>query len=334
MLYLDYSRKAGEWIPNEHGGNENLGALRFLRQLNETVYAEFPDVQTFAEESTSWPMVSRPTSIGGLGFGLKWDMGWMHDTLQYFQRDPVHRRYAQDELTFRMVYAFTENFALPLSHDEVVHGKRSLLGKMPGDRWQQLANLRALFGYQYGMPGKKLLFMGDDMAAETEWDHDGQLPWWLLDRPEHEGVRRWVETLNRLHRSEPALHELDFDPAGFEWVDASDAPASVFAFLRRPRRGDEGTPVTPGARDVLVVANLTPVPRSGYAVGVPTGGFWVELANSDAEVHGGSGWGNLGGVAAVEPGTHGRPFALPLTLPPLGVVYLAPQSRSGDGLTP
>ncbi|HEY5156203.1 MAG TPA: 1,4-alpha-glucan branching protein GlgB, partial [Acidimicrobiales bacterium] len=287
MLYLDYSREAGEWIPNEHGGNENLGALGFLKQLNETVYAAFPDVQTFAEESTSWPMVSRPTDMGGLGFGLKWDMGWMHDTLEYFERNPIYRRYAQGELTFRMVYAFTENFTLPLSHDEVVHGKGSLLAKMPGDRWQQLANLRALYGYQYGMPGKKLLFMGDDLAAEIEWDHDGQLPWWLLDRPEHEGVRRWVETLNRLHRSEPALHEVDFEAAGFEWIDASDTAASVVSFLRRPRRDPSGTPVTPGARDVLVVANLTPVPRTDYAVGVPHGGWWEELANSDALDHGG-----------------------------------------------
>ena len=326
MLYLDYSRKEGEWIPNEHGGNENLGALRFLKQLNETVYAAFPDVQTFAEESTSWPMVSRPTDMGGLGFGLKWDMGWMHDTLEYFERNPVYRRYAQGELTFRLVYAFTENFTLPLSHDEVVHGKGSLLAKMPGDRWQQLANLRSLFGYQYGMPGKKLLFMGDDLASEMEWDHDSQLPWWLLDRPDHEGVRRWVETLNRLHRSEPALHELDFDPAGFEWVDASDAAASVVSFLRKPRRDRGGAPLTTGGRDVLVVANLTPVPRTGYDIGVPTGGRWAELANSDATDHGGSGWGNLGGVTAVVRGTHGRPFTLPLTLPPLGVVFLAPEA--------
>ena len=320
MLYLDYSRKDGEWIPNEFGGNENLGALRLLKKLNETVYADFPDVQMFAEESTAWPMVSRPTDMGGLGFGLKWDMGWMHDTLDYFEKDPIHRRYVQDELTFRMVYAFTENYTLPLSHDEVVHGKGSLLAKMPGDRWQQLANLRALFGYQYGQPGKKLLFMGDDMAVENEWNHDAELSWAVLDDPAHEGVRRWVETLNGLLRSEPALHELDFDPSGFEWIDASDTAASVIAFLRHPR-GDTGRPV-------LVVCNLTPVPRSGYRVGVPTGGRWAELANSDAEPYGGSGWGNQGGVDAVQPGQHGRPFALALTLPPLGVVFLAPQPNT------
>jgi 1,4-alpha-glucan branching enzyme len=334
MLYLDYSREDGAWIPNEHGGNENLGALRFLKKLNETVYADYPDVQTFAEESTAWPMVSRPTDMGGLGFGLKWDMGWMHDTLDYFEKDPIHRRYAQDELTFRMVYAFTENYTLPLSHDEVVHGKGSLLSKMPGDRWQQLANLRALFGYQYGQPGKKLLFMGDDMAVENEWNHDAELPWSVLDNPDHEGVRRWVETLNGLLRSEPALHELDFEPAGFEWVDASDTASSVLAFLRRPRRERErvatvARPERPGERearrDVLVVCNLTPVPRSGYQVGVPSGGRWLELANSDAETYGGSGWGNFGGVDSVEPGMHGRSFSLALTLPPLGVVFLAPE---------
>ncbi len=318
MLYLDYSRGAGEWEPNEHGGNENLGALRFLKKLNETVYAAFPDVQTFAEESTAWPMVSRPTDMGGLGFGLKWDMGWMHDTLEYFERDPVYRRYAQGELTFRTVYAFTENFTLPLSHDEVVHGKGSLLAKMPGDRWQQLANLRCLLGYQYGQPGKKLLFMGDDMAVEMEWDHDSFLPWWLLDRPDHEGIRRWVETLNGLVRREPALHQLDFEPAGFEWVDASDAAASVLSFLRRPREG----------RDVLVVANLTPVPRRGYSVGVPHGGRWEELANSDAELYGGSGWGNFGGVDAEPVAMHGRPCSLPLVLPPLSVMFWAPTPTS------
>jgi 1,4-alpha-glucan branching enzyme len=317
MLYLDYSRNEGEWIPNEHGGNENLGALRFLKVLNETVYADFPDVQMVAEESTAWPMVSRPTSIGGLGFGLKWDMGWMHDTLAYFERDPIHRRHHQDELTFRMVYAFTENFCLPLSHDEVVHGKGALLSKMPGDRWQRLANLRALLGYQYAQPGKQLLFMGSELAAETEWNHDDELPWGLLADDGNRGVRDWITHLNHLHRSEPALHEVDFDAAGFEWVDAADTASSVLGFLRWPADRDHGRPV-------LVVANLTPVPRHPYVVGVPRGGRWDELANSDASAYSGSGWGNLGAVGATATTTHGRPFSVELTLPPLSIIFLAP----------
>jgi 1,4-alpha-glucan branching enzyme len=324
MLYLDYSRRAGEWIPNEHGGNENLGALRFLKKLNETVYADFPDVQTIAEESTAWPMVSRPTEYGGLGFGLKWDMGWMHDTLSYFEQDPVHRRYHQGELTFRMVYAFTENFCLPLSHDEVVHGKGSLLGKMPGDHWQRLANLRALYGYQYGQPGKKLLFMGAELAQDTEWNHDHPLPWSLLDRPDHRGIQAWVRHLNEMHRAEPALHEDDVTPAGFEWVDASDTGASVLSWLRHPRDDGRGAP---GGRPVLVVCNLTPVPRSGYRIGVPRGGVWNELANSDAVEFGGSGMGNLGRVQAQELAAHGRAWSLSLTLPPLGVLMFAPEGR-------
>jgi 1,4-alpha-glucan branching enzyme len=324
MLYLDYSRRAGEWIPNEHGGNENLGALRFLKKLNETVYADFSDVQTIAEESTAWPMVSRPTEYGGLGFGLKWDMGWMHDTLSYFEQDPVHRRYHQGELTFRMVYAFTENFCLPLSHDEVVHGKGSLLGKMPGDHWQRLANLRALYGYQYGQPGKKLLFMGAELAQDTEWNHDHPLPWSLLDRPDHRGIQAWVRHLNELHRAEPALHEDDVTPAGFEWVDASDTGASVLSWLRHPRDDGRGAP---GGRPVLVVCNLTPVPRSGYRIGVPRGGVWDELANSDAVEFGGSGMGNLGRVQAQELPAHGRAWSLSLTLPPLGVLMFAPEGR-------
>jgi len=325
MLYLDYSRQPGEWIPNEHGGNENLGALRFLKKLNETVYADFPDVQTIAEESTAWPMVSRPTSMGGLGFGMKWDMGWMHDTLRYLEREPVHRRHHQGELTFRMVYAFTENFCLPLSHDEVVHGKGSLLRKMPGDRWQRLANLRALYGYQYGQPGKQLLFMGAELAQETEWDHDGSLPWWLLERPDHRGVQAWVAHLNHLHRREPALHERDFTADGFQWIDASDVEASVLSWLRHPARDDNGRPLTPGGREVLVVCNFTPVPRTGYHVGVPRGGHWEEIGNSDAAEFGGSGVGNLGGLDAVHHPAHGHAWSLPLTLPPLGVLFLAPQ---------
>jgi 1,4-alpha-glucan branching enzyme len=324
MLYLDYSREAGEWIPNEHGGNENLGALRFLKKLNETVYRDFGDVQVFAEESTAWPMVSRPIEFGGLGFGLKWDMGWMHDTLRYFEREAVYRRYHQDELTFRMVYAFTENFCLPLSHDEVVHGKGSLLSKMTGDRWQRLANLRSLYGYQYGQPGKKLLFMGAELAQETEWDHDGSLSWWLLDDPDHAGIQAWVRDLNRLHRLEPALHQVDFEPAGFQWVDASDSAASVLAFLRHPRPGAEGVPDAHAGREVLVVCNFTPVRRDGYAIGVPRPGRWVELANSDAAEYGGSGAGNGGAVDATDEGRHGFAWSLPLTLPPSAVLFLAP----------
>jgi 1,4-alpha-glucan branching enzyme len=339
MLYLDYSREAGEWIPNEFGGNENLGALRFLKQLNESIYREFPDVQTVAEESTAWPMVSRPTHVGGLGFGFKWDMGWMHDTLEYLSEDPIHRRYHHNRITFRSIYAFSENYVLPLSHDEVVHGKGSLLGKMPGDEWQRFANLRLLFGYQWAQSGKKLLFMGSEIADEREWNHDYALPWHLLDVPAHAGVHRWITDLNALYRSEPALHELDCDAAGFEWVDASDSEASVVSFLRLPRftppasspqpGGPEALPpVFPGAgarRPVLVVANFTPVPREEYLIGVPTGGRWTELANSDGEAYGGTGWGNLGGVEAREAPMHGRPFSLPLVLPPLGLLMLAPE---------
>jgi len=317
MLYLDYSREEGEWIPNEHGGNENLGALRFLKQLNETLYREFPDTQTMAEESTAWPMVSRPTYVGGLGFGFKWDMGWMHDTLEYLQYDPIHRRHHHDQLTFRALYAFSENYVLPLSHDEVVHGKGSLLGKMPGDRWQRFANLRLLYGYQFGQPGKKLLFMGDEIAQDIEWDHDRELSWSVLDDPMHEGVRAWIAHLNDLHRLEPALHELDCDPEGFAWVDASDTASSVMSFLR--------IAANPVARPVLVVTNSTPVPREHYSVGVPTGGRWIELANSDAEPYGGSGWGNMGGVSAIEEPMHGRPFSVPLVLPPLSVLFLSPE---------
>ncbi|MEJ5254176.1 MAG: 1,4-alpha-glucan branching protein GlgB [Acidimicrobiales bacterium] len=325
MLYLDYSRAEGEWVPNEYGGNENLGALRFLKQLNTVVYRDFPGIQTFAEESTAWPMVSRPVEVGGLGFGFKWDMGWMHDTLQYFAREPVYRRYHHDELTFRAVYAFTENFCLPLSHDEVVHGKGSLLHKMPGDRWQQFANLRLLYGYMFGLPGKKLLFMGDELAQPEEWNHDRELRWDLLDRDEHRQMLQWVTDLNRLLVGEPALHELDHDPAGFEWIDASDAASSVLSFLRLPRRDEPGGFVTPGAREVLVVCNFTPVPREGYRLGLPRHGRWVELANSDAEVYGGSGLGNGGGFDAEDVPFHARPASAPLTLPPLAVLLLAPE---------
>lgn len=312
MLYLDYSRKEGEWIPNEYGGRENLEAIAFLCRLNEEVYRSYPDVQTIAEESTAWPMVSRPTFAGGLGFGFKWDMGWMHDTLKYMARDPVHRRYHHDELTFRMLYAFTENFVLPLSHDEVVHGKRSLLEKMPGDEWQKFANLRLLYGYMYGQPGKKLLFMGSELAQRREWDHETSLDWHLLSDPLHRGVQRWVQDLNHLYRREPALHELDCAPEGFEWVVPDDRDHSVLVFLRKDRSG----------RMVLVACNFTPVPRSPYRVGVPRPGFWREVLNSDAHLYGGSGWGNYGGVRAEPIPSHGRPYSVDLTLPPLAAVFL------------
>jgi 1,4-alpha-glucan branching enzyme len=312
-LYLDYSRKPGQWVPNRYGGRENLDAIALFRRFNEAVYQEYPDAQTMAEESTAWPMVSRPTYLGGLGFGLKWDMGWMHDTLTYLARNPIHRRHHHNELTFRMVYAFSENFILPLSHDEVVHGKGSLLSKMAGDDWHKFANLRLLFGYQFGQPGKKLLFMGGEFGQGREWDHDRSLDWHLLEHPAHRGVQAWVADLNRLYRSEPALHELDCSPAGFEWVDCSDAESSVLSFLRKAR--------DPGA-SVLVVCNFTPVPRWGYRVGVPRGGLWKELLNSDGRNYGGSGLGNLGGVHAECTPFHGRPCSVQLTLPPLAVLFL------------
>ena len=314
MLYLDYSRKEGEWIPNPYGGCENLDAISFLRRFNQDVYKEHPDVVTVAEESTSWPMVSRPTYLGGLGFGMKWDMGWMHDTLRYFTKDPIHRHYHHNDLTFRYLYAFFENFVLPLSHDEVVHGKSSLLGKMPGDVWQKFANLRLLFGLMYSSPGKKLLFMGGEFGQWDEWHHERSLDWHLAQYDRHAGLQQWVADLNRLYRREPALHELDFDPAGFEWIDASDAQQSVISFLRRGRSTDDL---------FLVACNFTPVPRSNYGVGVPRGGFWREALNSDAAyAYGGSGWGNWGGVEATPVSVHGRPYSLTLQLPALAVVFL------------
>jgi 1,4-alpha-glucan branching enzyme len=317
MLYLDYSRKEGEWIPNRYGGRENLEAISFLRRVSEEVYKERPDIVTIAEESTAWPMVSRPTYVGGLGFGMKWDMGWMHDTLLYMGHDPVHRKYHHNKLSFRLVYAFTENFVLPLSHDEVVHGKGSLLGKMPGDTWQKFANLRALYGYMYGQPGKKLLFMGGEFGQWREWNHDDSLDWHLLENPPHAGLSRWVEELNALYRREPALHELDFDPAGFEWVDCNDAEQSVLTFLRKGRStGDI----------MLVVCNFTPVPRHNYRVGVPRGGFWREVLNSDAPEYGGSGQGNIGGVTAAPISAHGRLHTLTVVVPPLATVFF----RSGE----
>jgi 1,4-alpha-glucan branching enzyme len=311
MLYLDYGRKEGEWIPNQYGGNENLAAINFIRRMNQEVYQHYPATQTIAEESTSWPMVSRPNYLGGLGFGLKWDMGWMHDTLQYMSRDPVHRRYHQNKLTFRMIYAFYENFVLPLSHDEVVYGKGSLLGKMPGDRWQKFANLRALYGYMYAQPGKKMLFMGCEFGQPNEWAHDGSLQWDLLNNdPMHQGLKDWVSDLNQLYRNDPALHELDCDPGGFEWIDCDDAEHSVISLVRKGK----------STKDlILIVCNFTPVPRYSYRLGAPRAGFWQEVLNSDSGRYGGSNMGNLGGLETVPIPLHARPQSLTLILPPLSV---------------
>jgi 1,4-alpha-glucan branching enzyme len=313
MLYLDYSRRPGEWVPNVEGGRENLDAIRFLRWLNEVAYASTPGIQTYAEESTAWPQVSRPTSMGGLGFGYKWDMGWMHDTLEYFRHEPIHRQYHQDELTFRMVYAFSENFVLPLSHDEVVYGKGSLLGRMPGDRWQRFANLRLLYAYQTAQPGKKLLFMGGEFAQWNEWNHDTSLDWHLAAEPPHAGITAWVRALNRMYRSTPALHEGDTEPFGFEWVDHADHPQSVLSFLRRS---------ADGLRPVLAVFNFTPIPRDGYRLGVPVEGTWSLLENSDRTEYGGSGYGTNAPVSTEPSGLHGRPYSLALSLPPLGALFL------------
>jgi 1,4-alpha-glucan branching enzyme len=311
MLYLDYSRREGEWVPNKYGGNENLEAIDFLKHLNEVVYERYPDVQTFAEESTSWPMVSRPTYLGGLGFGLKWNMGWMHDTLAYFSVDPVYRKYHQGQVTFSIWYAFSENFILPLSHDEVVHGKGSLIGKMPGDEWQKFAGLRLLYGYMYTHPGKKLLFMGGEIGQWSEWNHDSSIDWDLLDYPKHSGLRLWIGDLNALYRREPALHRYDTSQEGFEWVDLHDEEQSVITFLRKK----------PGTGDVFLVScNFTPVPRRNYRIGVPGKGLWSEVLNSDAKTYGGSGQGNLGGVTATPVPSHNRSHSLSVTLPPLGVV--------------
>ncbi|HSF57359.1 MAG TPA: 1,4-alpha-glucan branching protein GlgB [Candidatus Binatia bacterium] len=316
MLYLDYARKPGEWIPNQYGGRENIEAIGFLRRLNEEVYKNYPDVQTIAEESTSWPMVSRPNYVGGLGFGLKWDMGWMHDTLAYMSQDPIYRRYHHNKLTFRMIYAFHENFVLPLSHDEVVYGKRSLIGKMPGDDWQKFANLRTLFGYMYAQPGKKLLFMGGEFGQWREWVHDGSLDWDLLNYPLHAGLQRWIQDLNRLYRSEPTLHEMDCDPAGFEWIDCDDADSSTVTLIRKGKSN---------ATMILVVCNFTPVPRYSYRLGSPRSGYWQEILNSDASEYGGSNMGNLGGVETVPVPLHGRPCSLTITLPPLSVGFFKNQ---------
>jgi 1,4-alpha-glucan branching enzyme len=312
MLYLDYARKEGEWIPNRYGGRENLEAIEFLRHLNLSVYRDYPDTTMIAEESTAWPMVSRPIEAGGLGFGLKWNMGWMHDTLKYMQQDPVNRKYHHGQLTFSLIYAFNENFVLPLSHDEVVYGKGSLIGKMPGDDWQAFANLRALYGYMWAHPGKKLLFMGGEFAQRREWTHEGELEWWVADRAEHAGVKRLMSDLNRTYIDEPALHKNDFSADGFEWVEVNNGEMSVLAFLRKAA----------GAAPVLVICNFTPVPRTNYTIGVPHAGKWRELLNTDARDYGGAGWGNLGAVETVPVSSHGRIDSLTLSLPPLSTLLL------------
>ena len=312
MLYLDYSRKEGEWIPNPFGGRENLDAIDFLRRFNMEVYKQHPDVQTIAEESTAWPMVSRPAYVGGLGFGLKWDMGWMNDTLQYIRHDPVHRKYHHNELTFRMIYAWHENFVLPLSHDEVVHGKGSLLGKMPGDLWQKFANLRVLYAYMYAQPAKKLLFMGGEFGQWAEWSHDNSLEWHLLEYESHSRLQHWVSDLNRTYRAERALFELDCEPAGFEWIDGSDSEQSVLSFMRKSKGEDE---------IIVAVFNFTPIPRHHYRVGVPYGGYWKEILNSDSQSYGGADFGNLGGADAEAITAHGRQYSLNLIVPPLGAIF-------------
>jgi 1,4-alpha-glucan branching enzyme len=319
MLYLDYGRSEGQWVPNRYGGKENIDAVHFLRALNEHVYAAFPDVTMIAEESTSWPQVSRPTYLGGLGFGLKWNMGWMHDTLNYMSLDPVFRNFHQNEITFSLVYAFAENFVLPFSHDEVVYGKGSMLRKMPGDDWQKFANLRLLYGYMFGHPGKKLLFMGNEFGQWSEWNHDASLEWHLLKEPFHAGAKQWVRDLNTLYRGQALLHEMDSDPAGFEWVDCTDFHRSIISFLRRGRNPNE---------QLLFVCNFTPVVRQNYRVGVPLDCYWKEILNSDAVLYGGSGQGNFGGLAAAPLPIHGRPFSLNMTLPPLGIVVFQPESHS------
>ncbi len=321
MLYLDYGRQDGQWIPNEYGGRENLEAIDFIRTLNETLYTAFPDILTIAEESTSWPMVTKPAYTGGLGFKMKWNMGWMHDTLEYFANDPVFRKYYHNRLTFSVWYAFTENFVLPLSHDEVVYGKLSLLEKMPGDDWQKFANLRLLFGYMYTYPGKKLVFMGGEFGQRQEWYHEEGLHWSLLDHPAHKNLQKWLAELNLLHRYEPILHSQDFNEQGFEWVDFSDQEKSIISFLRRSGQSK---------RAFLIVCNLTPVPRHNYRLGVPWSGFWREHLNSDAKEYGGSGQGNLGGCYSTPIPVHGYYNSLVLTLPPLSILILQYQASNRE----
>jgi 1,4-alpha-glucan branching enzyme len=314
MLYLDYSREDGEWTPNQFGGRENLDAVAFLQEMNATVYRRVPGAVTIAEESTAWPGVTRPTFLGGLGFGFKWNMGWMHDSLAYVRREAVHRQYHHNEMTFAMMYAYSERFVLPISHDEVVHGKASLAGKMPGDRWQQLANLRAYLGFMWAHPGKKLLFMGAEFAQSAEWASDRSLDWWLLEFAEHAGILAAVSDLNRVYRENPALWQLDDDPRGFEWIDANDALANVFTWLRRDAEGNA----------VACAVNMSPIPREHYRIGLPSSGAWDEILNTDAEHYGGSGLGNLGRIHADDEGWHGRPFSASITVPPLAACYFKP----------
>ena len=318
MLYLDYSRKPGEWLANQYGGNENLDAIAFLRQFNEAVHGDYPGVISVAEESTAWPGVSRPTSGGGLGFTFKWNMGWMHDTLEYMTKDPIYRRYHHNDMTFGFLYAWTENFVLPLSHDEVVHGKGSLLSRMSGDRWQQFANLRALFGWMWAYPGKKLLFMGGEFGQDAEWAHDRSIDWHLVEFPEHRGLQHLVQDLGAHYRETPALWERDHEADGFQWIDAANAGQNIFIFLRRDGKGRPG---------LVCLANFSPATYHGFRVGVPLPGRWREVMNTDSEVYGGSNQGNLGSIVAERIGWHGLPYSASVTVPPLGVVWLAPEDQ-------
>lgn len=322
MLYLDYSRRPGEWTPNVYGGRENLDAVEFLKEMNTVCYREEPGIMTIAEESTAWPGVSRPVYLGGLGFGFKWNMGWMHDTLAYLRHEPIFRQYHHHQMTFSLMYAYSENFVLPLSHDEVVHGKGSLLGKMPGDEWQRFANLRALYAFMWAHPGKQLLFMGGEFGQGSEWSEERGLDWWVLDFDVHKGVQRLVRDLNRIYLETPALWQQDFSPEGFRWIDADDAQGNVFSFLRF---GTDGSALA-------CVANFAGVPHEGYHLGLPYGGRWEEVLNTDAYDYAGSGVGNLGAVEAVDEPRHGLPYSARLRVPPLGAIWLrksAPGTRTG-----
>lgn len=318
MIYLDYSRKDGEWIPNEYGGNENIEAINLLKELNESIYIKHPGVQTIAEESTAWPMVSKPTDVGGLGFGMKWNMGWMHDTLEYFSKDPIHRKYHHGTLTFSMIYAFDENFVLSLSHDEVVYGKGSLINKMPGDEWQKAANLRALYGYMFGHPGKKLLFMGGEIGQWEEWNHEQSLDWHILENPLNSGIKKWMSDLNKFYKDEAALYEIDYSPEGFEWRNIDDNDSSTICFMRKATKNSDL---------ILVACNFTPVIRNNYRIYVPESGYWRECLNSDAKIYGGSGVGNLGGVQSLSDAEKKGQNYIEICLPPLGVLFFKYEAR-------